>query len=97
MENQHRKITGYRELSQAEIDLMNRIKAHAEATKELAADVAVHLGNQSRNAAAQSEHDERELTRIGEAAPSRWLAIARTDLQTGFMALTRAVAQPTTF
>ena len=27
MENQHRKISGYRELSLAEIDLMNRIKA----------------------------------------------------------------------
>lgn len=27
MENQHRKIAGYRELSQEEIDLMNRIKA----------------------------------------------------------------------
>ena len=27
MENQHRKIAGYRELSQQEIDLMNRIKA----------------------------------------------------------------------
>lgn len=27
MENQHRKITGYRELSQAEIDLMNEVKA----------------------------------------------------------------------
>lgn len=26
MENQHRKITGYRELSQEEVDLMNRIK-----------------------------------------------------------------------
>ena len=26
MENQHRKITGYRELSQTEIDLMNKIK-----------------------------------------------------------------------
>lgn len=26
MENQHRKIKGYRELSQAEIDLMNKIK-----------------------------------------------------------------------
>ena len=26
MENQHRKIKGYRELSQAEVDLMNRIK-----------------------------------------------------------------------
>lgn len=27
MDNQHRKITGYRELDQAEIDLMNEIKA----------------------------------------------------------------------
>lgn len=27
MENQHRKIKGYRELSQAEIDLMNTIKS----------------------------------------------------------------------
>lgn len=26
MENQHRKITGYRDLSQQEIDLMNKIK-----------------------------------------------------------------------
>jgi hypothetical protein len=27
MENQHRQIKGYRELDQAEIDLMNKIKA----------------------------------------------------------------------
>ncbi len=27
----------------------------------------------------------------------RWLAIARTDLQKGFMALVRSIAQPTTF
>lgn len=27
----------------------------------------------------------------------RWLAIAKTDLQKGFMSLTRAVAQPTSF
>lgn len=27
MDNQHKKITGYRDLSQAEIDLMNDIKA----------------------------------------------------------------------
>lgn len=31
MENQHKKITGYRELSQEEIDLMNEGKALAEA------------------------------------------------------------------
>ena len=27
----------------------------------------------------------------------RWLAIARTDLQKGFMALVRSIARPTTF
>ena len=27
----------------------------------------------------------------------RWLSIARTDLQKGFMSFVRAVAQPTTF
>ena len=30
MENQHRKITGYRELSMEEIELMNRIKAQGQ-------------------------------------------------------------------
>lgn len=28
MENQHRKITGYRELSEAEVALMNKLKEH---------------------------------------------------------------------
>jgi len=30
MDNQHKKITGYRDLSQQEIDLMNEAKALAE-------------------------------------------------------------------
>ena len=30
MENQHRKIKGYRELSQQEIELMNEIKSQVE-------------------------------------------------------------------
>jgi hypothetical protein len=30
MDNQHRIIKGYRELSQDEIDLMNKIKVHGE-------------------------------------------------------------------
>lgn len=30
-------------------------------------------------------------------ADQRWLAIAKTDLQKGFMSLVRAIAQPTTF
>lgn len=30
MDNQHKKIKGYRDLSQDEIDLMNEIKGHGE-------------------------------------------------------------------
>lgn len=35
MENQHRKIKGYRELSQTEIDLMNEIKTKGAELEEL--------------------------------------------------------------
>lgn len=35
MENQHRQIKGYRELSQEEIDLMNEIKAKGAEMGEL--------------------------------------------------------------
>ena len=35
LENQHRKITGYRELSQEEIDVMNEIKAAGKELGEL--------------------------------------------------------------
>jgi hypothetical protein len=74
MENQHRKITGYRELSQAEIDLMNEIKAQGVRLSELVAKL-----------------------RSAEGLDQRWVSIGATDMQTGLMALTRAVAQPTTF
>lgn len=37
---------------------------------------------------------EGEGQRLTAAEPERWLAIARTDLERGFMALRRAVAQP---
>lgn len=35
MDNQHKKIKGYRDLSQVEIDLMNEAKALAEQVGEL--------------------------------------------------------------
>ncbi len=74
MDNQHRKISGYRELNQAEIDAMNEIKAQGVVLGEL---VAKLRGN--------GELDQ------------RWVSIGATDLQTGLMALTRAVARPTFF
>lgn len=35
MKDQHTLITGYRDLTQDEIDLMNRIKEHGETAREL--------------------------------------------------------------
>lgn len=85
MDNQHKKIKGYRDLSQAEIDLMNRIKAHAEETRALVD--AVRDDNLANFSARGTDPNE----------SGRWAAIASTHLQQGFMALTRAVAQPTTY
>jgi hypothetical protein len=74
MENQHRKIKGYRELTQEEIDLMNEIKT-----------IGADLG------------DLVSKLRLTSGIDQRWLSIGATDLQTGLMALTRSVAQPTFF
>lgn len=112
MENQHRKIKGYRELSQAEIDLMNEVKALGPQIEAVLAKVSAHLTSQNLDAtnavlfcsgaagtSSQQDYDEAvaDQDRIAAAEPRRWLSIARTDLQTGLMALTRAVAQPTFF
>lgn len=43
MENQHRKISGYRELSQQEVDLMNRIKSKGSELMELIAELKEQL------------------------------------------------------
>lgn len=67
-------ITGYRKLTQAEIDLINTIKAHGETIADL-----VH-----------------RVEQMGDA-DRRWIAIGRTDLQTGLMALIRAIARPESF
>jgi hypothetical protein len=74
MDNQHKQIKGYRDLSQEEIDAMNEAKALAEQVGALVA----KLGDNVRT-------------------EQRWLAIAKTDLQKGFMSLVRSIAKPTTF
>jgi hypothetical protein len=74
MDNQHRQIKGYRELSESEINLMNEIK-----------DKGAELGKLVNAMRLDSDLDQ------------RWVSIGATNLQQGFMALTRSVAQPTTF
>lgn len=99
MKDQHTKIKGYRDLSQTEIDLMNKIKLHGQVLQELINEVKEHNEQQLVDAATiENETDKRaEKNRLYQAQPARWAAIANTDLQTGLMALTRAVAQPTSF
>lgn len=76
MDNQHRMIKGYRDLSQEEIELMNMIKERGN-----------DLGDFIDRLSAQKDIE----------FDPRWLAIAKTDLQKGFMALVRAVAKPAFF
>lgn len=71
---QQPKLTGYRQLNEAEAALMNEIKGHG-----------VALGLLVDKLRAATELDQ------------RWISIGATDLQTGCMALVRAVAQPTSF
>lgn len=103
MENQHRKIAGYRELNQDEVDLMNRIKAKGAELLELQAELVDMLRLQKVakiNAMDQASTNDveaeakAEFNRFNAAEPFRWAAVGKTDLQTGIMALVRAVAQP---
>lgn len=74
MDNQHKKITGYRDLSQAEVDAINE-------GKKLAEQVGAWI----------------ERLQATPGLDARAIAIARTELQTGFMWAIRGIAQPTTF
>ena len=74
MDNQHKLIKGYRDLSAEEIALMNQIKL---------------LGLTTGVLVSELETDS--------TLDQRWVEIGKTQIQQGLMALTRAVAQPSTF
>jgi hypothetical protein len=93
MENQHRQIKGYRELSQEEIDLMNEIKQQGAALGALVQKLRNYVPTNMEGPAG----GEAEAFKPGATLDQRWVSIGETHLQTGLMALTRAVAQPTFF
>ena len=98
MENQHRKISGYRELSQEEIDLMNEIKALGPQIETVIKKVQEHHLNQRKKISDMAmDQLKAEVDRLELAIPERFLALSKTDMQTGLMYLTRSVAQPTFF
>lgn len=81
-DNGQRPIAGYRVLNDEEVALINAIKA-------LGVEVQSFIGTME-----VLNHVE-----AGQEQPldPRWIGIARTQLQQGFMALTRAVAKPQGF
>lgn len=99
MKDQHTKISGYSDLDQDTIDLMNKIKLHGQIMGELIEEVKLHLAGQRATAAELHDPADREAeqARLKAAEPERWAAIGRTSVQEGLMFLTRAVAQPVGF
>lgn len=79
MDNQHRLIKGYRDLTVEEIALIND-------AKELGAKVEKFIDE------VNAAHDRDDI-----GLDPRWLNIAKTDLQKGFMSLIRAIARPDSF
>lgn len=96
MDNQHRKISGYRELSQEEIELMNKIKSLGPMIEEVVTSVQNHISCQYERTDNGGD-DIDEYSRLCQADPWRWINTSIDHLQQGLMALTRAVAQPTFF
>jgi hypothetical protein len=80
------KITGYRQLTETEVALMNEGKALAE---ECGAFIAK----------LRKQQDTARPNDTGFLPPldQRWVSIGATQIQQGFMAVIRGIAQPTTF
>lgn len=89
MDNQHRKISGYRELNQEEIDLMNEIKALGPQLEAVCNKIQAYYENKLDETAEGVPED------VFEALD--WKSEGVRELQKGLMFLTRAVARPTFF
>lgn len=81
------KITGYRQLSEAEVALMNEGKALAEQCGAYISKLRSYEPNEPVP----------EGFKPGSTLDQRWISIGATDLQRGFMAVIRGIAQPTSF
>jgi hypothetical protein len=79
VDNQHQKISGYRDLTQLEIAAMNDIKALETQVGALWRQI---------NRGSTFEIDGRF------EVDGRWMSIAKTHFEEGFSAFVRAVAQP---
>lgn len=81
------KITGYRQLSETEVALMNEGKALAEQCGAYIKKLREYVPDNGNGPAVAP----------GGSLDQRWISIGSTDLQRGFMAVIRGIAQPSTF
>lgn len=81
-------ITGYRALSDEEVALMNEGKELAEKVGEFIAKLRAYVPTRTDGGPEYAP---------GGTLDQRWISIGATQLQQGFMAVTRGIAQPTTF
>ena len=78
------KITGYRQLTPEEAALMNEGKALAEQCGAYIEKLRAYVPADATSAP-------------GSTLDQRWISAGCTQLQMGFMAVIRGIAQPTTF
>lgn len=83
------KVTGYRQLSAEEAALMNEAKALAEQCGDFIERLRRHPHANDKQASAAGD----SLVPLDH----RWISIGATQLQQGWMAVIRSIAQPTTF
>tara|TARA_B100000929_G_scaffold108179_1_gene85734 strand:- start:49153 stop:49452 length:300 start_codon:yes stop_codon:yes gene_type:complete len=99
MDNQHKKIKGYRDLQEYEVHLMNQIKERGQDLEELIA--KLHSARASQLSAFKhptrppKEVDGLTLEQIEESG--RCITRAEDSLKTGIMWLVRSVALPNSF
>lgn len=82
------KITGYRQLTQEEVTLMNEGKELAEKVGAFVEKLRTYVPTRS---------DGGPTFAPGGTLDQRWISIGSTHLQQGFMCVTRGIAQPTTY
>lgn len=98
MDNQHKLIAGYRDLTEDEIALMNEVKAKAAEVGTLVEKLRERLPAFKMDGEPVQVGDQTLIGVTEEAFETdRWMTIGQDHLQQDFMALTRAVARPTTF
>ena len=93
MENQHQKIKTYRDLTEMEVELMNEVKV-LEA-KILDKIEAIGAMRQAQKDFLRNQCDTVEGLNLKQLNEShRCLALAKTNIQQGFMWGVRAIALP---